>query len=142
MPWRTISSSEVRLTPIEQAQLGAIQGSMTACDEILATVVGEFRDTIAAVGTTLGEDGTIPDMVRGAVIDRTRWLWLREFPQLKALQTDVRRDGNKAAEELLQAIATRERRVPPPDGYEQDTTVLPSIAERTRTFTRDTEEGL
>jgi len=44
--------------------LAAIAGSQTICAEILTTVVGEFRDTIAAAGTALGDEGTIPDLVR------------------------------------------------------------------------------
>ena len=142
MAWRSIDVSEVRLTPQELAALNAIAGSITVGAQKLANVVGEFRDTIVVVGTPLGADGTIPDRVREQVINRTRWLWLCEFPQLKNLQTEGRSKLNEAAEKMLADISTRTVKVPPGDGSSADQTLSPKISKRHLTMRERAQEGL
>lgn len=142
MPWRILTAEEIRLTPAEKATLQNIQGATNVCADLLTNVIGEFRDTIAAVGTALGAEGTVPDMLRPHVIHRTRWLWLTEFPQLKAMATPERSKLNDEASTMLNRIAAREIKVPPGDGSVIDQTVLPSVATRTRNMELEDQEGL
>ena len=114
--WRPINISEVRLTPAELAMIQTIQDSTTIGAEKLNSVVGEFLETIAAAGTALGPAGEIPDLVRMHVINRTRWLWLCEFPLMKAFQTDARSKLNDAAEKMLADISSRAVKIPNGDG--------------------------
>ncbi len=93
----------------------AIQGSDTIGAEVLTSVVNEFRDAINGTGTPLGDAGTIPDLVRVHVINRTRWLWLCEFPSLKIFQTEARSKLNDAAQQMLTDITTRKQPVNGPD---------------------------
>jgi hypothetical protein len=118
-------------------------------DQVDAVI--EFRDTIEASGTTVGDAGTVPDLVRLHVINRTRWLWLTEFPTLKALQTAERSKLNDAAEKMLADLSARDVMVPPGDGSEADQSPGPSFGTRggTRTtdprdrqFTPETQDGL
>jgi len=141
--WQLISDSDVRITPAERTMLNAIQDSEGICATILGNVVGEFRDTIAAAGTPIGTEGTIPDLVRAHVINRTRWLWLCEFPQLKAFQTPERKALNDAAETALQKISTRDLKVPPGDGSAADQTPSPSFGTKCPPlqFTRRNQDG-
>jgi hypothetical protein len=151
MAWRTISIDDVRLTPAEKAALQNIQDSTTVGAEVLTNVIGEFRDTIEAGGTTVGDAGTVPDLVRLHVINRTRWLWLTEFPTLKALQTAERSKLNDAAEKMLADLSARDVMVPPGDGSDADQSPGPAFGTRggTRTtdpaereFTRPNQDGI
>lgn len=120
MSWRDITIDNVRLTPQEKASLEAIQGSSNIGTEILENTIAEFRSAIASAGHSLPSDKKdgkkIPDLVRHHVINRTRWLWLCEFPQLKTLQTKEREALNEAAEKIITAISSREMNVEPPTG--------------------------
>lgn len=143
MAWNTLTIDDVRFTPAERARLDAIAGSVTIGESVLANVVGEFRDAAEAVGTPLGDDGTVPDMVRMHVINRTRWLWLCEFPELKVMQTEMRKNQSLAAEKMLDRILAREIRLPAGDGSTPDATVLPSVYARdTHGFDWDSQDGL
>ena len=152
MSWRTIDIAEVRLTPAEKAAFANIQNSESVGAEVLTNVVGEFRDTIAAAGTAISEStGTIPDQVRLHVINRTRWLWLCEFPALKNFQTDARKDLNTAAEKMLADISAGKVKVPPGDGSAVDQSPSPAFGTRggsaandppEREFTKDKQEGI
>jgi hypothetical protein len=148
--WHSVADSDVRITAPERAMLNNIAGSAGICADILGNVVGEFRDQIAVAGTALGDEGTVPDMVRAHVINRTRWLWLCEFPQLKAFQTDGRKVLNDSAETALKQIASRELKVPPGDGSPADQTSSPSFGTRrgpqcsnppARQFNRRNQDG-
>lgn len=104
MTWTAVTATDVRITPAEQAVLNAIQDSETVCATVAANVVAEFRDAIAATGATPGDAGTVPDLVRVHVINRIRWLWLCEFPQLKSFQTAEREKLNRDAVDMLAKI--------------------------------------
>lgn len=92
----------------------AIQDSSSLGAAILLTVVREFVGTAKAAGYEVVEDGTVPDSARLHLINRARWMWLVEFPQLKALQTEVREKLNAAAEAYLQAITAGKQSVESP----------------------------
>lgn len=151
MSWRTIAITDVRLTPAEKTAFESIQGSSTIGADVLTNVVGEFRDTIESAGTALGASGYVPDLVRNHVINRTRWLWLCEFPQLKALQTDARKVLNDAAEKMLADISRRDVKVPPGDGSSADQSPSPRFGTRggsratdpnERNFTAESQDGI
>jgi hypothetical protein len=116
MSWLNITIDNVRLSPQEKEALQRIQRSSDIGAEILTSVVNEFVSACRSGNYPVGEPGTIPDLVRLHVINRTRWLWLCEFPSLKALQTKEREALNKSAEEALDKISTRQLNVEPPDG--------------------------
>lgn len=116
MAWRSIATTDIRLTPAERNALQAIQDSDAVCQDILDNVVAEFRAAIESKGGTLGDTGTIDDLVRVHVINRTRWLWLVEFPTMKAFQTKERGDLNAAAEKMLADILSGDANVTPPEG--------------------------
>lgn len=94
--------------------LQTMDNSNTVGAEVLLNVVREFVGAMQSGGYPVNTDDTIPDVVRNHVINRTRWLWLIEFPQLKKLQTEERREANTAAEKVLQQLSTREMNVEPP----------------------------
>lgn len=115
MAWRIISTADVRLTPQEVATLNNIAGSTAVCADILANVVREFVGAIRAGygDAAVADDGTIPDLLRLHVINRTRWLWLVEFPSMKVFQTPERSKLNDAAEKAIRELANRELNVEP-----------------------------
>lgn len=113
MSWRTITIAQVRLSPQEKAGLEAVQGSTAIGAEVLDNVVREFVSAIRSGGYEATDDGSIPDLVRMHVINRTRWLWLTEFPSLRALQTAERKALNDSAEKALLALTNREMNVEP-----------------------------
>jgi len=112
--WNTITTANIRMQPAEQTALNNISGASTALGEILNTVVGEFVEAIQQGGNQFATDGTIPDVVRPHVIARTRWLWLCEFPQLKALQTKDREKLNEDAVKFRDEIASGKPKIAPP----------------------------
>src|SRR5580704_10281582 len=124
MSWNSITIANVRLTPAEKAALQAIQGSTAIGAELLTNVTGEFLGAIRAGGGQVVSDGTVPDAVRVHVINRTRWLWLCEFPQLKALQTKERGDLNAAAEKFMEAVTTGTPKIEPPATPDQESVSL------------------
>ena len=114
MSWRIITIDNVRFTPAETALMANIQGSAAIGPEVLQTVVGEFVEAIQQGGNQFANDGTIPDVVRAHVINRTRWLWLGEFPALKSMQTPAREKLNTEAEKFRDSIAAGEPKIAPP----------------------------
>lgn len=114
MSWRSIAISNVRLSPNEKTAMQAIQGSSTVGAEVLLEVVREFVSAIRSGGNKYTDDDSIPDLVRTHVINRTRWLWLCEFPSLKSFQTEAREKLNEAAEKMLESIATGKVKVEAP----------------------------
>ena len=116
MAWRSITIADVRLSPQEKSGMQAIQGSTEIGAQILANVAAEFRAAIESVGGSLGNAGEVSDLVRLHVTNRTRWLWLCEFPALKSLQTEAREKLNTAAEKMLADITSRKVAVAGPDG--------------------------
>jgi hypothetical protein len=114
MSWRIITIDNVRFTPAETALMSNIQGATAFGPEILQTVVGEFVEAIQQGGNQFANDGTIPDAVRAQVINRTRWMWLNEFPALKSMQTPTREKLNAEAEKFRDAIAGGHPKIAPP----------------------------
>lgn len=145
MAWRSIVIADVRLTPAELAAMSNIQGVEATGAALLLTVVREFVGAIRAGGNAFTDDDTIPDICRVHVVNRTRWLWLCEFPILKAFQTAERSKLNDAAVEFLNSVAAGKPKTEPPatpvDAQSAANAVEVST-KSTRKFTRDKMEGL
>ena len=116
MSWRAISITDVRLSPAEVAAMQNLQGSTSVGAAVLLTVVRELVGAAQAGGYAVATDGTVPDCARLHVINRTRWLWLTEFPQLKSMQTEDRAKLNTAAEEFFQRVSNGEQNIESPNG--------------------------
>lgn len=114
MSWRSIAITDVRLSPAEKTALQAIQDSSSIGAAILLTVVREFVGAATAGRYAVNIDDTVPDSARLHIINRTRWMWLCEFPQLKSLQTEARAKLNESAEAFLQLVAAGKQNIEPP----------------------------
>lgn len=146
MAWRAITIDNVRLTPVEKAKLQSIEAPNDVGAEILQTVVGEFIGAIQAGGNQVVTDGTIPDVVRPHVINRTRWLWLLEIPTVsEAIQSKERKAANDAAEKFRDQIATGHPKIEPPPAPSQAAplTTMPSVGDaQAQDFTQADEDGI
>jgi len=107
MAWRTISTSDCKLTPVEVSVLNAIQGATTGLQTRLTDTVAEFIAAMTAAGYNVKNDGSVPDQLRGHITSRCLWLFLTDFAQLKSMMTDGRRDMANKAEAMLEKIAQR-----------------------------------
>ena len=107
MSWRTISTTDCKLTPVELAVLNNIQGAATGLQLRLTDTVAEFIAAMTAAGYNVNTDGTVPDQLRGHILSRCLWLFLTDFAQLKSMMTDGRRDTANKAEAMLEKIAAR-----------------------------------
>jgi hypothetical protein len=119
MAWTTLTTDEVlqEFTQHEQSALAQIKGgSSDALAGILDRVVSEFRGAIRAGGHTLGDEGTLPDSLRGHAVAVARWRYLTSIGKAEALQTDARKAANTRAETILDKLALQELPVEPPDG--------------------------
>jgi hypothetical protein len=114
MSWNNITTANIRMQPAEIAVMNNISGSTSVCAEILTTVVGEFVEAIQQGGNQFANDGTVPDVVRPHVINRTRWLWLCEFPQMQKFQTPERAKLNDEAVKFRGLVAGGDPKIAPP----------------------------
>lgn len=143
MPWSTIESDAIleEFSPQERSALLAIQGDSDNLPGILERVIKNARGAVEASGVTLGEAGTIPDVLESAVVDIVRWRLLTSYPQLKALQTKDRKDAHDAGTVLLKEVAKGEFKIAA-SGSTASPSPSPSFGDRERNFTRDSQEGL
>jgi hypothetical protein len=122
-----------------------IQSGTDVGGEILTTVIGEFIGALQSANNPYATDGTVPDILRQHVINRTRWLWLCEFPALKNSQTADRKAQNDAAEKFRDnLIETGKPKVEPPpnpDPTAPTLVVLPAFHKRHRDFTKRNQDG-
>ena len=70
MPWRIISTTDCKLTPVELATLANIQGAVTGLQTRLNDVVGEFIGAMNAVEYPVASPDNngnqpVPDQLRG-----------------------------------------------------------------------------
>ena len=149
MSWNTISVSDVldELSPQEAAAFNTIQGQSTSQANILARVVNEVRDYIAAGNRPLDAANTIPDQLRNQVIDLTLWRWLKKFPALKNLQTEPRKAAYDAAMELLKELAKKDSDIyiALPSGTSTTApapVTLPAVGEKRHRFGPRHEDGI
>ena len=146
MSWNTITTADIRLQPAEIAVMNNISGSTAIGAGILQTVIGEFVEAIQQGGNQFATDGTLPDVARPHVINRTRWLWLCEFPQLKVYQTEQRSRLNDEAVNFCRRIASGTPKIAPPTNPVAtgiSLLTLPSIGpKKLRRFRPRNEDGV
>ena len=108
MPWREITTDDCKFTPAELATLQNIQGTADGLQKRLDDVVAEFIGAMKAAKFDTVSDGNVPDQLRNHILARTQWLFLADFPALKAMLSEPRKLAADAAEKMLLSIAKRE----------------------------------
>jgi len=143
MSWVTLTTDEVveELNDREVTALNAVKGR-EALGGILDRVVARVRGSVYAGGTVLGDEGTIPASLAGDAVAMARWNFLISVARNEALQTKDRRDAKDKAEERLRLVETGELRIEPASGTTTSGTPSPSFETRTRTFTKQDQDGL
>jgi hypothetical protein len=146
MSWSAITIDNVRLTPNEKAKLLSIENGATTGADILSSVVAEFIAAIQAGGNQVANDGTIPDLIRPHVINRTRWLWLLELPSaVESIHSKQREAANTAAEKFLEQLATGHPKVeaPPVSAGTTPLVTMPSVGNpKLKHFRKRNEDGI
>lgn len=130
--WITLTPAGIlsRLTAreVEAMRTAAAQpGQADPLPDILAQVTREVRGHVAACpDNRLGPEGTIPDELTGAAIDRVRFDLATRLP-VASLLTDARQEANRNALALLRAAASCHFRiVNPPAGDEGEQPLPPA----------------
>ena len=110
MSWVTLTESDI-LTRLAAPELAAIKTAATAAGQenplpgILAQVTREVRAyTAACERNTLGPEGTIPDELSLAALNRVRYELATRLPA-KSLLTEARVESNRAALAMLKDAA-------------------------------------
>ena len=131
MSWIILTEDGV-LTRLAGAELAALKtaalaaGQVNPLPEIITQVTGEVRGYVAAAKLIrLGPDGTIPDELTGAALNRIRFELATRLP-VAALLTDARKEANRDAVTLLGRVANGQFLVvPPPSDEEGDQPIAP-----------------
>lgn len=145
MPWSTVTESEVlqELSPSENTALENVHISGGTLAGILSRAINAARGAVLSGGGTLGAAGTVPDSLKSDVIAIARWRFLTSISQLKALQTEERKDLYRDAEEKLKLVASGDYQVEDPGTSDQATSGPgPSMTARTTTFDLESQDGL
>lgn len=128
--WITLTENDV-LTRLSAPELKAIKtaatdlGQPSPLPEIIGYVTREVRAYVAAfAGNKLGPEGTIPDELQLAALNRVRYELATRLP-VPSLLTDARKDSNAdAIAQLRDAAAGRMRVVQPEELGEQPSATL------------------
>jgi len=109
MGWRTLQLGDVtsRFTAAEQAMLVAAGGAGSALATRLNDSVQKFLGAMVAAGYSTGAGGAVPDQLRNHVMADAAWEWIKDFPTLKALATDLRKKAAADAEAAYEKICLR-----------------------------------
>jgi hypothetical protein len=109
--WSTLSDGDVfGASAAERQSLAAIKGRDDLAD-ICAAVTQQIREAYSSGGRALGDDGTIPDGLRGRAIAIAAWRFVSEgVPQNEGIQTASRREAFDEAVSFLKQIAGRQIR--------------------------------
>lgn len=91
MAWRALTAADSAFTPAELNTLRGMDGTLTKLTDRLASQVKRWIGAMNAAGYQVIQDGTVPDQLRDEIIDGAVWRWLKDFPQLKTMQTDARK---------------------------------------------------
>ena len=118
--WVTITEPDI-LTRLAAPEVNALktaataQGQESPLPEILAAVVREVRGYVAAFpGNKLGPEGTIPDELQIAALNRIRYELATRLP-VSSLLTDPRKQSNTDAIAQLRDTAKGVFRVVQPE---------------------------
>lgn len=94
-------------TPSESAVLQSIQNAINLFADKLSVVVKEWIGVINAANYPVNNDGTVPPQFARHIAAEAVWLWLKDYPQYKAIQTKAREDAAKDAQRIYEKIAMR-----------------------------------
>jgi hypothetical protein len=110
MPWITLTEAAVA-SRLAAKELAAIKTAATSpgqehlLSEAIAQVVREVRGYVAACpSNTLGPDGTVPDELELAALNRIRYELATRLP-VASLLTQARTDSNTAATAIFKEVA-------------------------------------
>lgn len=147
MSWISISATDVKarladveLTALQEQYLQA--GQADPLVEIVSQVTGKIRRAVAKGGGTLGLAGTIPEELEDSAVAIIRY---RLCNRLNAsLITEDRRQEYRDAIEELKDVAKEASGIVAPEveATAAPSQPLPSMAEKTRTFDRTSQEGV
>lgn len=110
MAWRAILTENIqgRLTASERAMLAAASGVEERLQERLTDSIRKFIGGMSAAGYEVNLDDSVPDQLRNHIMSDAVWEWLKDFPQLKAFQTEQRKQAAADSEKAYERIITRE----------------------------------
>lgn len=144
MSWITPTADNVlsEFTQRELSLVGNLQGvAANNLEDVLGRVVDEVRENIRSGGKAVDPVATtIPRGILSDAIAIARWRLLVSIPQLKALQSDARKDEYTRAMDKLQRISQGKFIVESPSG--EDSTTLEQTGGNIPVATRDTMQGL
>jgi hypothetical protein len=150
MSWITLTEAGVQ-TKLAGAELAALKtaalasGQANPLPEVITQVTREVRGYVAACQrNVLGAEGTIPDELELAALNRIRYELATRLP-VASLLTEARRDANRAAtEQLKDAAACRFLIVAPatPAADQAAASGTPRFTTRDRAFSRSRQDGL
>jgi type IV pilus biogenesis protein CpaD/CtpE len=110
MSWITLTEAGVQ-TKLAGAELAALKsaalasGQSNPLPEVITQVTREVRGYVAACArNVLGEEGTIPDELELAALNRIRYELATRLP-VASLLTEARKDANRGATEQLKDAA-------------------------------------
>lgn len=110
MSWITLTEAGVQ-TKLAGAELAALKtaalavGQTNPLPEVISQITREVRGYVAACArNVLGTEGTIPDELELAALNRIRYELATRLP-VASLLTDARKDANRAATEQLKEVA-------------------------------------
>jgi hypothetical protein len=151
MSWITLTEAGVQ-TKLSGAELVALKtaalavGQTNPLPEVLTLVTREVRGYVAANSkNVLGAEGTIPDELESAALNRIRYELATRLP-VASLLTQARTDANTAATALFKEVAADRFRIVPPvtEATEQAATgtAVQVVTSSTRLTNRDRMSGL
>lgn len=143
MAWTTLTTDEV-LQEFNSAEKSALDNTKgdDSLPGIVSRVVSEFRDAIIAGGSAVGDTGMIPEGLQGYAVALARWRFLLSLPKNSSIQTQDRKDAASRAQDVVDAIASGDRKVESPDGGVSESGGVQVISERTNKVTGDSLKGL
>jgi hypothetical protein len=118
MSWIAPNSQDVlsEMTQTEAAKFTAIGGTADKVVTILDRTVAEIRGYINAGGYELDSDQSLlPNGLIADAVAIARWKLVASFPDLKAMQSDARKDAYDFAMKKLALIAAQKWPVELPD---------------------------
>lgn len=150
MSWISITEAAVQ-TRLSKPELSALQTVALAdfqddpLPEVIAQVVSEIRGYVSACARNkLGPDGTVPDELLSAAVNRIRFELATRLPA-PGLLTEARKEANSAAVRLLERVAGCAFAIVQPESPADDQPAGPAVqlvSKPSRHFTRERMNGL
>ncbi len=149
MAWVTLTENDVERA-LSGAELAAFKTAALATGQedplpgILASVVREVRGRVAACQRNkLGPDGTIPDECEAHALSMIAFRLINRLPGMSKF-LEARQKASDDAAQFLRDVALCHVAITQPEeeSAEETGSLSPSISGRTRTFTRDLQDGI